>query len=165
MEIAKTFGVEPILLLAQVVNFLLVLFLLNKLLYKPLVTMLEERKKRIAEAEEHAQQIEQRMRQIDEEQSRILVQAKQEADKVLAETKQSAKALAEEINARAKAQAQSTVSKAQTAAQLAYEEKMQQLKKDILTLAVDAAEKATKQVLTKEQQLQLTKEAAKELAS
>lgn len=42
-------GIEPQLLLAQLVNFLIILFVLSKLLYKPILGMIEKRKKEIAE--------------------------------------------------------------------------------------------------------------------
>src|SRR3989344_2654121 len=47
MDILKSFGIQPTLLLAQIVNFLIILFLLSKFFYKPIIRMLEDRKKRI----------------------------------------------------------------------------------------------------------------------
>ena len=38
-------GIEPQLLLAQLVNFGIIIFVLSKFLYKPILDMLEKRKK------------------------------------------------------------------------------------------------------------------------
>ena len=40
-------GIEPVLLAAQIVNFLVILVVLQKLLYKPILGMLEKRKREI----------------------------------------------------------------------------------------------------------------------
>jgi F-type H+-transporting ATPase subunit b len=42
-------GIDPKLLLAQLVNFTIIMLLLKKFLYKPILDMLEKRKKEIAE--------------------------------------------------------------------------------------------------------------------
>ena len=47
MEFLKDFGVNPILLLAQIVNFTVLLILLKKFFYKPILKVLEERKHKI----------------------------------------------------------------------------------------------------------------------
>ena len=52
MEIIKQFGINPILLAAQVVNFIVLLFIFKKLLYKPILKVLDERKKKIEERKE-----------------------------------------------------------------------------------------------------------------
>src|SRR3989338_9157846 len=42
-------GVEPVALLTQIINFLLMVLILSKILYKPILKMLDERKKKIEE--------------------------------------------------------------------------------------------------------------------
>ena len=42
-------GIEPILLLTQVINFTILVVVLTKFLYKPILKMLDERKKKIEE--------------------------------------------------------------------------------------------------------------------
>ena len=53
-KILSDFGVQPILLLAQIVNFLILLILLKKFLYKPILQVLEKRKETIDEATKQA---------------------------------------------------------------------------------------------------------------
>jgi len=42
-------GIEPTLLLAQILNFLIIAFVLTKILYKPILQLLDKRKKTIEE--------------------------------------------------------------------------------------------------------------------
>ena len=58
MQIFESFGIQPTLLLAQIVNFLIILFLLQKFFYKPIFKMFEDRKKRIEESLKSADLIE-----------------------------------------------------------------------------------------------------------
>src|SRR5437870_10658982 len=60
MEILKNFGFEPILFIAQIVNFVIIYLILKKFLYKPVLKLLKDRKQTIAgglkQAEESARQ-------------------------------------------------------------------------------------------------------------
>ena len=44
MDFLNDFGVKPVLLAAQAVNFFILLFILKRFLYKPILGMLEKRK-------------------------------------------------------------------------------------------------------------------------
>ena len=49
MDALSSLGINGPFLLAQIVNFFVLLFLLQRFLFKPLVKMLDSRKQRIAE--------------------------------------------------------------------------------------------------------------------
>ena len=53
----ENIGIEPYQLLTQVINFALMIFILTKLLYKPILKGLEERKKKIEEGLEKFREI------------------------------------------------------------------------------------------------------------
>src|SRR3989338_593740 len=50
MDFLSDFGVQPILLAAQAVNFLVLLFILNKFLYKPVLKTLDQRKQKVSQS-------------------------------------------------------------------------------------------------------------------
>ena len=56
MEIIKNFGVEPVLLVAQIINFLIILFILKKFLYKPVLDTLKKREDSIKEGLKQAEE-------------------------------------------------------------------------------------------------------------
>ncbi len=88
MEILNQFGVNPILLLAQVVNFLILLFILKKFLYKPILKVLEARKQKIEDSLKNAEEIEKRLLQTNEEVEKILAKALEESQKIINESKE-----------------------------------------------------------------------------
>lgn len=88
MEILNNFGFEPILFLAQIINFLIIYWLLKKFLYKPVLKMLAERKQRIAQGLKDA-----------DESARLLEQTLQKEEKVLKDAQEKAKKLIEDAKA------------------------------------------------------------------
>jgi F-type H+-transporting ATPase subunit b len=67
MDILHEFGVQPILLLAQIVNFAILFFLLRKFLYGPLLKILEQRRNTIKESLKNAEKIEKQLALTEEE--------------------------------------------------------------------------------------------------
>lgn len=165
MDILSDFGVQPALLVAQIINFTILLVILWKLAYKPIIKMLDERKARIAESMAQAQQIDERLAKLATEIKEELKKTRVEADAVIADAKQTAAQLSQDVMTEAKAQSESIIKRAEVAAKLEFEQSKQTLKKEIVILAVTAAEKATRDVLTREQKIQLTEHAAKDIAS
>lgn len=88
MEILNQFGINPLLLAAQVVNFLILLWILNKLLYKPILRVLEERKKKIEGSLKNAEEIEIKLQKASEDAEKILEKAFIESEKIIAQSKQ-----------------------------------------------------------------------------
>jgi len=106
-------------LIAQIVNFLLLLTVLYLLLYKPVVKMLDQRSKRIQESLDQADRLktdsakgeEQVKEQIDkarEEGRAIVAAATQVGDRVREDARQQAKVEADAIVARARAESTPT---------------------------------------------------------
>ncbi len=165
MEILQSFGVQPILLVAQIINFLILLFVLRKLLYKPILKMLDERKQRIAESMKQAQEIEERFAKLEEEQKAMLQKARQEADALLTQTKDAAKTLTDQLTSEARQQSEKIIEKAQEAAKREHDQMQKELRGEIVTLAVEVAQKATQEILTPEQKKKLTSDAIQDLRS
>lgn len=83
MEILNQFGIQPILLAAQVVNFLILLWLLNRFLYKPIIRVLEERKQKVAEANKNAEEIEKKLLEITAYKDEEILKAVKEGEKII----------------------------------------------------------------------------------
>lgn len=87
MEILENFGFEPILFIAQIVNFLIIFLVMKKFLYKPLLKVMNERKKKIEEGLKNAEESNRLMTETIEKEQEILKNAHLEAKKLLAEAK------------------------------------------------------------------------------
>ena len=57
-KILSDFGVQPVYLAAQTVNFIILLLILKRFLYKPILKVLEDRKKTVSDSLVKAEQIE-----------------------------------------------------------------------------------------------------------
>lgn len=80
MEIFQAFGVDWRLLLIQAVNFALLLLALHFFLYKPVLSLIDERRARIEKGVRDAAEAERRLRSADEEKTSILAAATREAE-------------------------------------------------------------------------------------
>jgi len=100
-------------LIFAIANFLILLFLLHKFLYKPLLTMMDNRKKSIDDALDSAAAA---RKEVAESQTVIkegLAEARAKADEVLAIAQKNSEKLKEEILAKAREQALAITAKAQ----------------------------------------------------
>lgn len=97
MEILHLFGLETPLFLFQLVNFLIIVAVLTKFLYKPLKNMLDERRRRIEQSLRDAEDAKTALENAGEERKKILSIAKKDADELSASTKVMLKETQEKI--------------------------------------------------------------------
>lgn len=96
-ELIHKLGIDWKLLVAQVVNFLVLLFLLKKFLYKPVLEILAKRRAAIAESIANTERITQELKGIEGRKIAEVEKAKKEADAIVEQARQVAKARGEEL--------------------------------------------------------------------
>lgn len=104
MEIIKNFGVNPILLAAQIVNFLIIFFILKKFLYKPVLELLRKRQTMIKEGIKQAEESRIKLEKVVIEQKNILKNAQLQAKQLMDDAKQESIELTLQMNESAKKQ-------------------------------------------------------------
>jgi len=97
MELFEKLGIDWRLLIAQLVNFAILFTALTLLLYKPLLSVIEKRQKKIADSLKDAERIGEELRSTEEKSRAALSEARAEASKILS----SAQAAAEEVRSSA----------------------------------------------------------------
>ena len=137
-------GIEPNLLLAQIVNFLIIFFVLSKLLYKPILGMLDKRKKEIAAGLELTEKMRAEEEKMNGRKEKLLEDARKEARVIVEAGKKDADAQANEIIESAHSQAQGIIAKGKDD----VVELRAGMEKDVRRAAVDIAEAMTKQLLS-----------------
>lgn len=163
-DTAETFGWNPRLFLSQVVSFAIVAFLLRRFAYKPILTVLEERRQRIAEGLLNADKIKQQLVEAETRYAEILAKANAQAQKMIDEARESSAHLAERKQQEAITAAEQIVAKAQEASAMERERTMADLKRELGRLVVDTTAKVTGKVLTADDQKRLQEEASRQLA-
>ena len=101
----QALGIDWKLLIAQIVNFSILLILLNKFLYKPVIKMLDSRSEKIAAGLKAAEKSQKDLSKAELESEKIHEKAYGEANKILAEGKREADIEAKKIIAKAENQA------------------------------------------------------------
>ena len=141
MEFFNQFGVDLPKLAFQVINFLLLLYLLNRFLFKPVLKLLDEREARIkkgledAEAAAHDRQLAQAEREA------AMDEARKEAQAMIARATKIADDSRAEILAEAKEQAEKVTTRAAEEITAEKERAMAELRATVADLALEAAAK------------------------
>ena len=143
-ELLSNLGINGWLLGAQVVNFLILLFVLNKFVYKPLLAYIEKRKQLIQEGIENAQKIDERLEEIKQKESDALTRARKEAQKIIDKAKKSGEEEAQALAVAAEKRIESMVAAAKAKLSGEQERMLKEANETISSLVVDA----TKKVLT-----------------
>src|SRR6201982_1810876 len=163
-ETAEMFGWNWKLFLSQVISFCIVAFLLQRFAYKPILALLEERRRKIEEGQINAEKIKKELAEAEKRYQEIVSKGNADAQKMIDEARESAAHLSERKQQEAVAAAEQIVAKAKEAAALEHERQMQALKRELGRLVVDTTAKVTGKVLTPEDQKRLQEEAARQVA-
>lgn len=163
-DTAETFGWNWKLFLAQVISFCIVAFLLRRFAYKPILAVLEDRRRKIEEGQLNAEKIRKQLAEAEKRYQEILSKANADGQRMIDEARDSAAHLSERKQQEAIAAAGQIVAKAKEAAAHEHERQMQALKRELGHLVVETTAKITGKVLTSEDQKRLQEEAARQVA-
>jgi F-type H+-transporting ATPase subunit b len=98
-------GINWGLLIAQIFNVVLLVWLLTRYLYRPVLNMLNERTRRIQESLSETEQVKEQLARANQDYDQKLAQARQEAAAILAQAQDRAKLQEAEIIAQARQEA------------------------------------------------------------
>ena len=163
-DTGDTFGWNPWLFLSQVISFAIVAFLLRRYAYKPIVAVLEDRRRTIEQSQLNAEKIKKELAEAEKRYQEILAKANQDAQRMIDEARQSSAHLAERKQQEAIAAAEQIIAKAREASSIEHDRQMEALKRELGRLVVDTPAKVTGKVLTSEDQKRLQEEAARQVA-
>src|SRR5260370_21647514 len=136
-DTAETFGWNWQLFLSQVVSFCIVAFLLRRFAYKPILAVLEERRRRIEEGQLNAEKIKKQLAEAEARYAEILAKANAEAQRMIDEARASSAHLAERKQQEAIAAAEQIIAKAREATALEHKHTMESLKRELGRLVID----------------------------
>jgi ATP synthase, F0 subunit b len=164
-QVADTFGVDWPHLFAQIISFGIVCILLYKFAYKRVLTMLEERRQRIAEGLANAEKSKAELAKAQEQRQDVLNQAHAQANKLIDEARAAAARVQEQETQKAIAAAEQIIVKAREAAAQDHARMLAELKREVGRLVVQTTTTVTGKILTPEDQRRLAEETAKQVAA
>jgi F-type H+-transporting ATPase subunit b len=140
-------GLNLPVLIAQLVNFFLLLILLRIFLYKPILEMLGRRKQRIQEGEQAAEQSKAQASQAEAEVSKQIEDARQQSRELVAQAQEASARIQDEARTQARREAETMLERARSEIQLERDQAITELRSEFADLTVNAAEKVIGQSL------------------
>lgn len=160
----ETLGIKWAELIAQTISFSLVLFVLWRAAYKPVFTMLETRKAKIAEGMANADKIKAQLAETEAERKRVLAEAGDQATKLIEDARNAAVRVSEAEKQKAILAAEQIIAKAREAAAQDHAKMLAELKREVGRLVVQTTATVTGRILTADDQQRLAKETENQLA-
>jgi F-type H+-transporting ATPase subunit b len=164
-DTAEKFGLDAPHFIAQCISFLIVAALLYKFAYKPILTVLEERRQRIAEGLANAERIKAELARTEAARRKILDQTNDLANQLIEEARIAAARVREQETQKAIAAAEQIMVRAREAAALEHEQMLTGLKREVGRLVVQTTATVTGKILTPEDQRRLAEETEKQLTA
>lgn len=163
MEIIEEFGINPILLGAQVVNFLIIFYLLKRFLYKPVQEMLKNREHAIRDGLKKAEEQAVLLEKTKEEERQIIKKAKQNVESLLKETKEEARNIQKDSYEKAKTTTEKMIEEAKEQIQKESQLAQKSLVSYTARIAVSILEKSLSAILSEKDKNEITQKAIKKL--
>jgi F-type H+-transporting ATPase subunit b len=161
----ETFGFNAWLFFSQIVSFVLVAAILQHFAYRPILKVLEERRKKIADGLANAEKIKQQLTESEKRYQEILTKANADAQRMIDEARASAQALSDKKAQQAISEAEQIIVKARETARIEREKMFTDLKREVGRLVVSTTAKVTGKVLSNDDQKRLSDEASREVAA
>lgn len=159
MELFNALGINGKILLAQFVNFAVLIFVLWKFAYTPILNFLEDRRKKIEEGVKNSELAVTRLAEIAEKEKEVIIEAKKEALNILNEAKENAEKRGNELIKKAQEEASSVIVKEREKFNQEKIEAFKEMKNSLSELVVLAVEKIINEKMSPEKDSEIIKKA------
>jgi F-type H+-transporting ATPase subunit b len=147
MELFTKLGINGALLISQIVNFVLLIVLLRKFAYTPVLKMLNDRSDKIEKSLQDAKRIEEELKNTEETKVAEIRKAKEEAAELVKKASETAQINSEKTLDETRKKTQEIVAKAKEEIKEEKEKSVKEAEKEIAGLAIQIAEKIIKKNL------------------
>ena len=154
---------DPGLFIWTIVTFLVLLALLAKFAWRPLLEALDTRQNAIRKSLDDAQQARQELERLNAESAQIIARSRQEADAIVTQSRADGDRLREEMRQKARSEADLIVKNAERQIQLETSRAIEQIRHEAVDLSVMIASKIIQRNLTKEDNERLIDEALRQV--
>lgn len=141
MEIIAKLGIDWRLFVAQIVNFTILLLVLRRFAYRPMLAFLEERTERIDKGLKDADAAHKKLSEMEQKEREVLAQAKKDAQEIVAKSEALGKRNYENMLAMATADAKKLMEQTEAKMQLEKAKLLSEAKAELAGLVVATTEK------------------------
>ena len=154
---------DPGLFVWTILTFLLLVFVLAKFAWKPLLKMLQDREDMIRSSLEDAEKAKSELERLNEESEAIMAKARSEAQSILADGKAAAEKVKDGIIAKSKEQANKIREDAGNQIQVEKDKAISEIKEEVVNLTLSVAEKLIQKNLSDADNKSLIEESLKKV--
>jgi F-type H+-transporting ATPase subunit b len=154
---------DPGLFIWTIVTFLVLLTLLAKFAWGPLLQALDTRQNAIRKSLDDAQQAKEELERLHLESAQIIQRARVDAEAIISQSRSDGDRLREELKQKARAEADHIVKNAERQIQLETSRALEQIRHEAIDLSVMIASKIIQRNLSKEDNERLIDEALKQV--
>ncbi len=154
---------DPGLFIWTILTFLVLLALLTRFVWRPLLKALESRQEMIRKSLDNARQGKEDLERLHQESAQIIRKAHADAEAIVSQSRSDADRLREEMKQKARAEAAGLVRNAERQIQLETERALQQIRHEAVDLSVMIASKIIQRNLSKQDNERLIEEALKQV--
>ena len=147
------------------ITFILLVIVLYKVAWKPILSMLDERELKISESLKAADQARLDAEQGAEKRQEILDEAKKEAQKILTEARRSAEKISEDMSQQAQSDAEKILARAKNEINSSRDKVVQEMRNLAVELSMAATEKMIQKSLSKEDHQAVINESMQKIES
>lgn len=164
-ELLSQFGINWVLLVAQMVNFAILLWVLARFVYKPVIRKLDERRERIENSLAQAKALEEKGRESEAEYMAHLATAREEAAEIVSKAKEAAATIQKQAQDNALRQTDTLLAAARREAQDERDAMLRDMQKMVIESSTAIVEKIVRDKLDPPTREKLVHEAINDLPS
>jgi len=162
-EIFTKLGLDVKLIVAQAVNFILLLVILHRLAYKPILRMLEKRSDIIDKSLKQAQKIEEELQKTEKDRLKEMKKAREKYNALVAKAEETGKQKKEEMAKEAKRKTEEIIARAKEEIRNEKEKSIREARQEIADLAIKISKKIIGRNIDEEKERELIKNTLAEM--
>jgi F-type H+-transporting ATPase subunit b len=154
---------DPGLYIWTIVTFLVLVGLLAKFAWRPLLAALDARQEAIRRSLDDVRQAKQDLEKVHAESAKILAQARAEADAIMSSTRTDVNQFREEMRQKARTEAEGIVKNAERQIELETARALQQIRHEAVDISVNIASKLLQRNVSKDDNARLIEDTFKQI--
>ena len=164
-DMVNNFGINWKILLVQGLNFAVLMALLYKFAFKPVLSTIEERQNKISSGLKYAEKMEKKLDEAELKQTEMLHEASLRSQEIIQEARDQAKALLDKETQAATTKVEQMLEKGRLATEQERQKILDEARQEIARLVVMTSSKVLSTELSDAQKTAFNEAAAKELSS
>ena len=163
MQIFQTFGLNPYLTIAQIINFLVLFFIFKKFLYPPLFKVMKKRQELAKESIDNAEKSKLLLEDAAKKEKEIIKDAKKSANAILEDAREQQNDILIKAQEEAKKQTERIIQEAREQITRETREAQKELSKQVSMLSVKILRESLSSVFTAKEQEELVSKLLKNI--